>query len=223
MSSSESFQVAETVILDVDGTLVDTVFEHAVAWARAFQAVGVAVLASRLHATIGMGSEALVEHVAGRPVEEALGDEVRRLHDEEFADLAVRLRVLPGADEIISFLSERGHRVVVATSGSQRDTERALDMIPGAGSLLAVVTGGDVSSGKPSTDLLDVVMDRVGGGPACVVGDSAWDALAGRERGDQVIGLLTGGVPRGSLEEAGAGTVFATLQELMETVEPSHG
>lgn len=209
----------DTVILDVDGTLVDTTYEHTVAWARAFADVGLPVPGHRLHAAIGMGAELLVAEVAGDAVERAVGDEVRALHATEFERLTVRLRLLPGADRVIGELQARGHLVVVASSGSRTDTERALEEVPDSALLDAVVTGDDMEHGKPAPDLLDAVLARVGGGSAVVVGDSPWDGRAARERGHLAVGVLTGGFSAADLRAAGAEMVFENLDEMLASAD----
>jgi len=209
----------DTAILDIDGTLVDSVYEHTVAWSRAFRDVGVAVPGHTLHRAIGMGAERLVAHVAGDAVERAMGDRIRAIHDAEFGRLGARVRLLPGADRVIGELKRRGLAVVVATSGNERDTERALDAVPDSALLDAVVTGDEAERGKPAPDLLDAALARVGGRRAVVVGDSPWDARAGRERDLLVICVLTGGFGAAELTGAGADVVCASLVELLERTD----
>ena len=199
----------DTVILDVDGTLVDTTYEHTVAWARAFADVGLPVPGHRLHAAIGMGAELLVAEVAGDAVERAVGDEVRALHAAEFERLTVRLRLLPGADRVIGELQRRGHLVVVASSGSRTDTERALEEVPDSALLDAVVTGDDLEHGKPAPDLLDAVLARVGGRFGRRRRRLALGRIAAAgERGHLAVGVLTGGFSAADLRAAGADLVF---------------
>ena len=209
----------DTVVLDVDGTLVDSVYEHAVAWARAFHDVGLTVPAQVVHGAIGMGSEQLVAHVAGAAVERAVGDKVREIHDTEFEHLGARVRLLPGADGLISALKDRGHRVVIASSGSESDTSRALDHVPDTSLADAVVTGDDVDRGKPATDLLDRAVGLVDGSRAAVIGDSPWDAKAARAGGHLAIGVLTGGFRAGELTEAGAELVFDSVADLLDRID----
>ena len=209
----------DTVVLDVDGTLVDSVYEHAVAWARAFQDVGLTVPAQIVHGAIGMGSEQLVAHVAGDAVERAVGDKVREIHASEFEHLGARVRLLPGADRLIGELKRRGHRVVIASSGSESDTSRALHHVPDAALADAVVTGGDVRKGKPSPDLLEQALTVVNGRRAAVVGDSPWDVLAARAGGHLAIGVLTGGFEAARLTEAGAQLVFDSVDDLVTRLD----
>lgn len=209
----------DAVVVDVDGTLVDTVYEHTVAWSRAFQDVGIAVPSYALHRVIGMDGHRLVAHVAGHSVEQAVGDRVREIHDTEYERLSVRLRLLPGADRLVGELKRRGHRVIVASSGSKRATDRALDLVPDAALADAVLSGADVPRGKPSPDLLDAALARVGGDRAALIGDSVWDALAGRHRGHVVIGVLTGGFTEAALIDAGADAVHASLEALIDQLD----
>ena len=215
----DSPAVVDAVVLDIDGTLVDTVYEHTVAWARAFQDVGIMLPGHLLHRAVGMGSERLVAHVAGDSVENAVGDQLREIHDAEYERLSVRLRLLPGADRVVGELTRRGHRVVIATSGNQRDTDRSLDLVPDATLAAAVVTGGDVEHGKPSTELIDAALTAVGGHRAAVVGDALWDAQSGSAGGHLAIGLLTGGITEPELREAGAGVVLGSLDDLIDRLD----
>jgi len=209
----------DTVVLDVDGTLVDSVYEHAVAWARAFHDVGLTVPAQVVHGAIGMGSEQLVAHVAGDAVERAVGDKVREIHATEFEHLGARVRLLPGADGLISALKDRGHRIVIASSGSESDTARALDHVPDTALVDGVVTGDDVDRGKPETDLLDRAVALVDGGRAALIGDSPWDARAARAGGHLAIGVLTGGFHADELAEAGADLVFDSAADLVDRLD----
>ena len=209
----------DTVILDVDGTLVDTVYEHTAAWAQAFADVGLVVPGYVLHAAIGMSADLLVAHVAGDAVERAVGDEVRAHHSAEFTRVAGRLRLLPGADRVVGELQRRGHLVAVATSGSRHDTDRALEEVPDAALLDAVLTGDDLERGKPAPDLLDAALEQVGGRSAVVVGDAPWDAFAATKSGHVVIGVLTGGFTAADLRAAGADLVFDSLEDILDRVE----
>ena len=209
----------DTVVVDVDGTLVDSVYEHAVAWGRAFHDVGLIVSSSAVHAAIGMDSEQLVAQVAGERAEHAVGDRIRQIHAAEFEHLGARVRLLPGADQLIGELKKRGLRVVIASSGSERDTARALDHVPDAALADAVVTGQDVRKGKPATDLITASLAAVGGDRAAVIGDSPWDAIAGRAGGHVVIAVRSGGFCDSTLTEAGAQLVFDSLADVVDHLD----
>ncbi len=209
----------DTVVLDVDGTLVDSVYEHAVAWGRAFHDVGLTIPSQVVHGAIGMGSEQLVAHLAGDAAERGVGDKVREIHNTEFDQLGARVRLLPGADRLISELKDRGHLVVIASSGSGSDTARALDHVPDTALADAVVTGDDVDRGKPATDLLDRALGLVEGTRAAVVGDSPWDAMAARAGGHLAVGVLTGGFTESELIDAGAVLVFDSVADLLDRID----
>ncbi|MGZ8738692.1 MAG: HAD family hydrolase, partial [Nocardioides sp.] len=119
----------DTVVLDVDGTLVDSVYTHVTAWMRAFRGVGVPVEGWRIHRAVGMGGDRLVAEVAGQRVEDAVGDGVRELHDQEYDDMVGGVLALPGADDLLETLKRRGFSVVLASSGTKTQTEQALALL----------------------------------------------------------------------------------------------
>jgi HAD superfamily hydrolase (TIGR01509 family) len=214
--SAEGF---DTVILDVDGTLVDSNYEHAVAWAIAFRSVGVAVPSWKLHRAIGMGSDRLVSHVAGQQVEEGVGDDIRRIHEEEYHRLHHLVTALPGADGLISELRQRGFKVALATSSSAEDFQRETELLDDGHSADAVVTLPDVSETKPAPELLEVALERAGGQRAVAVGDSVWDMESAGKAGQYAIGVLTGGFGEAELRAAGAREVFESVADLRDHVE----
>jgi HAD superfamily hydrolase (TIGR01549 family) len=209
----------ETVVLDIDGTLVDSVYQHTVAWTRAFQTVGLAIPAWRLHRVIGMGGDKLVTEVAGRVTEDAVGDAVREAHSEEYQQLFSSVHPLPGAERLISELKSRDLRVAVASSGSRADAERALGLLDDAGRADTVVTGDDGAATKPDPALVELAIERVGGGHAAVVGDSVWDLYAARESKQYAVALLTGGFSADDLREAGADVVLDGPSELIARLD----
>ena len=134
----------DTVILDLDGTLVDTVYQHVLAWRSAFLGVGVDIPAWRIHRAIGMGGDRLVAAVAGRAVENAVGDEVRKLHGLRFEDLVPHVTPTNGAPELLEALRNRDLKVVVASSGEREVTERLLSVLgaaEGSSGAIAVALG----------------------------------------------------------------------------------
>lgn len=211
----------DTVVLDVDGTLVDSVYPHVLAWSNAFQAIGTQVPAWRIHRAIGMGGDRLVTEVAGQRVEDALGDEVRQRHDEEFEALAGIVQPLPGADDLLVDLRERGFLVVLASSARREHAEIALDLLEQDHMAHGWVCNDDVDVSKPAPDLIDVAVDKVGGRRAVVVGDSVWDIRAAQERKAPAVGLLCGGFCEGDLREAGATVVFDSPEDLVRRFDES--
>jgi len=206
----------DTVILDIDGTLVDTNYEHVVAWVQAFGEVGLQVYASDVHQAVGIAGEQLVAQVAGDAAEHAVGDAVRDGHDRAFQALRGSPRLLPGADRVVDELERRGLTVTVASSGSAADAEWALDAVPDAHRLAAVVTGDDVEQGKPEPHAVDEALRRVRGSRAVVVGDSPWDARAAKASGHRMVGVLTGGFSETQLREAGADEVHDSLAAFLD-------
>ena len=206
----------DTVVLDVDGTLVDSVYTHVEAWMRAFRGIGVPVEAWRVHRAIGMGGDKLVPEIAGERVEEALGDQVRELHDSEYDDLVAAVQLLPGADALLEELKRRGFRVVLASSGSKTQTEQALEKLDRSDLVDDWVSSADVDDSKPEPDLVEVALERAGSRRAVMVGDSVWDVKAGARGGIPVIGLRCGGFPDEELTEAGAVALFDNPQDLID-------
>jgi phosphoglycolate phosphatase-like HAD superfamily hydrolase len=209
------------VVLDLDGTLVDSVYQHVVAWQAAFHDVGRHVGAVRIHEAIGMGGDRLVAHVAGDAAETAVGDDVRELHDTYFRAALRTICPLDGASELVQALSERGHRVALASSSEADLVDELLDIADLRGRLDAVVTGSDDVPSKPAPDMVELALSRVGGGTGVVVGDAVWDVLSAEAAGMRAVGLRSGGVSAQSLLSAGASTVYDGPRDLLEQLGSS--
>lgn len=194
----------DTVILDLDGTLVDTVYQHVLAWRSAFLNVGVDLPAWRIHRAIGIGGDRLVSELAGRAVENAVGDEVRQLHALRFEDQLPHVTPTEGASELLETLRTRDLKVVVASSGEKEMTERLLSLLGAAESLHAWVAGDQAENSKPEADLLHMAMEKVSGEAALVIGDTVWDVESARKADYPCVTVLTGGVSGAELREAGA-------------------
>lgn len=206
-------ETALTVILDVDGTLVDSSYHHALAWHRAFTEVGLTVPMWTIHRAIGMGGDRLVAEVAGDVVEEKMGDVLRDRWTESFQALHPEIQPLPGARALLERLREKGYRVCAASSGSREDTDFALDLL-GVRSVFANVTSGDdAESSKPAPDVLERAWESVGRGPAVVVGDSVYDVQAAGELHLPCVCVRTGGFGVAELEAAGAALVIDDLDD----------
>ena len=209
----------DAVVLDVDGTLVDSVYTHVHAWCRAFHAIGADVPSWRIHRAIGMGGDRLVAAVAGDRVETALGDEVRRLHAEFYEALFPTVRALPGADDLLAVLPKAGLDVVLASSGSAEHTSLALELVGATDVDTAVVTSADVDESKPEPDLVEAALARVGSRNAVLVGDSVWDVRAASAAGIPAVGLRCGGFSEAELREAGCVAVYDGPADLVELVD----
>jgi len=211
---------ADTVVLDVDGTLVDSNYHHTLAWARAFRALGHEVPLWRIHRSIGMGGDRLVPHLIGSDADE-LGDRIREVWEREIDDLLEETTLLPDASELLRRLDGMPVRVVLASSGKPGHVQRALRLLgeeTTASAIDHVASSGDAAT-KPAPDLIDKALEEVGGSHAVVVGDSVWDARAAQNAGSRMVGLLTGGFGTDELIEAGAERVFADLAGLIETLD----
>ncbi len=203
----------DTVVLDLDGTLVDSVYVHALAWKAAFREVGVDIPTYRLHRAVGMGGDRLVAAVAGDAVEEAMGDVVRKLHGDLFRERRSEVQPLDGASELLTTCREAGLDLVVASSSKPDDTEAMLELVEGSHLLTAVVTGHDGPS-KPAPDLVEQALERAGSKKAFLVGDAVWDVESAGRAGIPCVGLLAGGYSEAELHDAGAIVVHETPRDL---------
>ena len=209
----------DTVVLDLDGTLVDSNYAHVLAWRAAFLDVGLDVPAARLHRTVGMGGDRLVAHVAGDVVEQRLGDDVRARHAEHLDALLPTITATSGATHLLEVLREHGFDVVLASSAGADLSGRLLERVPESGHLLQeLVTGSDAEQTKPSGELVEKALLKVDAGRAVVVGDTVWDVAAAQDAGVPCVCVLTGGVPESELREAGAVAVVRDVAELAEHV-----
>jgi HAD superfamily hydrolase (TIGR01549 family) len=201
-------------ILDIDGTLVDTNYHHAIAWYRAFRRHQVVLPVWRTPRHVGMGSPPLSPAVAGDEVEGRLGDAVRAAQGEEYAWLMDETAPFEGAAELLRTLKERGHRVVLATSAKPNEVKYYLKLIDASGLADAIITSADVEATKPRPDLVLAAMERAGGERAVMVGDSVWDCEAAGRAGIPTVAILTGGFSEQELRDAGAVAVFESVGAL---------
>lgn len=206
----------DTVVCDVDGTLIDTNYHHTLAWYRAFRRHDITPPAWRIHRAVGMGGDRLVAAVAGDAVETRLGDSVRAAWAEEFAPLLEQVQPLEGARALLERLSGAGLKVVLASSSPPEHLDHYLDLVEGRQLAAAWTTSQDVDTTKPAPDLVEVALDRVQASNAVMVGDSIWDAVAAAKLDVATLALRTGGFSRDELLEAGAEEVYESLPELGE-------
>jgi HAD superfamily hydrolase (TIGR01509 family) len=202
------------VILDVDGTLVDTNYHHALCWSRAFREHGIVIPVWRLHRGVGMGGDKYVEAMAGADVEMRLGDPLRERWAALFDALLDEIAPLEGAGELLRDLKERGRVVVLASSSIERHLERFLDVLRAREVVDAWTTKDDVEASKPDPDLVQAALDRAGTRDAILVGDTPWDVKAAQKAGIETICVLTGGFCDAELREAGATEVVESVAEL---------
>jgi HAD superfamily hydrolase (TIGR01549 family) len=201
-------------ILDIDGTLVDTNYHHAIAWYRAFLQSGVTLPLWRVHRHIGMGSDQLVPALTDERFDAEHGDDVRAAEKALYMALIHEVRPLEGARDLVVELADAGHAVVLASSAKPDEVEHYLDLLDVRDHAHGWTHSGDVERTKPEPDLVHAAIEKAGGGPAVMVGDSTWDCEAAQRAGIETLAVLTGGFSEAELREAGAAEVFGSLLEL---------
>lgn len=212
----------DAVLLDIDGTLVDSNYVHVDAWSRAFRDAGREVPSWRIHRCIGMDGSKLLETLVGSS-DSALAGEAKKLHGEYYAAASADLEVLPGARELLAELNSRGVTVVLATSAPESELSTLRDLLDVEDSVAVVTSGEDAEVAKPEPDIIAVALERSGVGTddAVMVGDSVWDIESAGRAGVRAIGVRSGGISRGELLDAGAAAVFDDPADLLEHVETS--
>jgi phosphoglycolate phosphatase-like HAD superfamily hydrolase len=210
------------VILDVDGTLVDTNYHHAIAWFRAFRRHDVTVPLWRIHRHMGMGADQLVAALAGDEVEERCGDDLRAAEKELYGALIPEVVPLEGARELVVALGERGHRVVLASSAKEEEVDHYVDLLDVREAAHAWTTSADVDATKPNPDLIEAALELAGGGDAVVIGDAMQDCQAARRAGiGLIVAVLTGGISEQELRGAGATHVYESAAHLLRELDDS--
>jgi HAD superfamily hydrolase (TIGR01549 family) len=211
--------VAKAALLDVDGTLIDANYQHAIAWYRAFQEHGIVLPVWRIHRAIGMGGDQLVPALAGDEVEEDKGDDIRESRDEIYEDLIDEVAALPGAREFISHLLDRNIHVVLASSSPEEEIDHYLDLLDVRALVDDWTTKEDVAETKPEPDLVQAALEKAGEEDAVMVGDTKWDVDAATKAGLPTICVMTGGWSRAELVDAGAAHVYESVEELGTKLE----
>jgi HAD superfamily hydrolase (TIGR01509 family) len=211
--------VPAAAILDVDGTLVDTNYQHALAWYRAFRRHEIVLPVWRIHRSVGMGGDQLVSYLCGERVERELGDDIRAAEGECYGELIDEVEPMEDAAKLIAELKRRKLVVVLASSAKAEEVERYVDMLGARELADGWTTSADVDATKPEPDLVGVALEKAGlgddaAGAALMVGDSVWDCEAAKRIGVATVGLLTGGFSESELREAGARAVFESVTEL---------
>ncbi len=209
-------------IFDVDGTLVDSTYHHALAWHRAFAEREIVLPMWRIHREIGKGGDRLVPDLAGEEVDRRCGDALRERQHALYAELLPEVVPFAGAHELLAACKERGWRIALASSGRADEVERYLGLLDADGIPDAVVSSGDVETTKPAPDVLALARERaapdVDPSRALVVGDATWDCEAARNASMTPVAVRCGGFGREELEAAGAVAVFETLGELRAAI-----
>lgn len=191
------------VLFDIDGTLVDSTYHHALAWQRACTSEGLAIPFWRIHRSIGMGGDRLVTEVAGEDVERSHGDRLRAAWREQYAAIRHEVRPLPGAADLIHALRAEGIGVALASSGDPDFAEEAVALLGVGDAIALLTTSADVDASKPAPDLLETTLARLGDpGAAVMVGDTRFDVESAIRAGMDCVAVLAGGHSRDELRQA---------------------
>ena len=223
-AKSNSSSAGPAFLFDLDGTLVDSVYQHVLAWREALEQIGIKLAVWRIHRRIGMSGglfiNALVRET-GHRLEKGQVEQAQRLHHEAYARLAPQVRPLPGARELLGHLSAAKISWAIATSGRMESARLALDILGVDPKKSSVVTRDKVRYAKPDPDLFLAAAETLGAeiGKSVVVGDSVWDLLAARRAGALGIGLLSGGYGQDELERAGAYRVYQDPADLLRHLD----
>lgn len=215
-------------LFDLDGTLVDSVYQHVLAWHEALESEGIHLAVWRIHRRIGMSGGLFTDMflretgVAHDPV---LIERLHRRHTEAYRRNAAAIRPLPGAREILAYLSEAQIPWAIATSGRIETAGPVLDNLGVDRSKVPVITRDMVAHAKPDPDLFLAAAEALGQPieSACIVGDSVWDMLAARRAGGLGVGLLSGGYGEDELVRASAYRVYADPADLLHHIDEVGG
>jgi len=175
----------EAALLDVDGTLIDSNYQHALAWFRAFREHGFVLPVWRIHRAVGMGGDQLVPTLLGEEVDEKQGDEIRETRDPIYKELMPEVQPLEGAHELIADLKERGLTIVLASSSPEDELDHYLELLHARDLADAWTTKEDVDATKPAPDLVRAALEKAGTDSAAMIGDTRWDVEAAGKAGSR--------------------------------------
>lgn len=212
--------MVEAVVLDVDGTLMDSNYLHVEAWARAFNEVGRRAARVEIHPKIGKSSSLLISEFVD---DDETAKKVSELHTEHYSELQKHAYPLPGAKELIDSLSKQDYQVWLATSADPEELEHSLEALETEDKLAGIVNSSDVEESKPAPDIFGLALEQAGVDPqeAVAVGDAIWDVEAAKAAGIRAVAVLTGGAfSKEDLKEAGAIGVYDDCAELLESGFP---
>jgi HAD superfamily hydrolase (TIGR01509 family) len=219
MSVTQSFSGTPAFLFDLDGTLVDSVYQHVLAWRDALEEAGLPLAVWRIHRRIGMSGGLFVNALAretGRNLSREEVERMQQLHAEAFRRYSEQVRPLPGARELMAYLAQAGVPHAIATSGYQESAGRSVKTL-GVGPEIPLITRDQVARAKPDPDLFLAAAERLGVSSenSVVVGDSMWDLLAARRARALGVGLLSGGYGQEELERAGAYRIYQDPADLL--------
>jgi HAD superfamily hydrolase (TIGR01509 family) len=210
-------------LFDVDGTLVDTNYLHAVTWWEAFTQAGYHVPMAEIHRAIGMGSGQLLDKLLPEDRDSDTDADVRAAHSALYATYRSRLRPLPGAADLLRACKRRGLTVVLASSADEPEFKALRAALDAEDAIDAATFAGDVEASKPAPDLVEAALDKAGvpAEQAVFTGDTVWDVHACQKAGVPCIGVLTGGFSRDELTSAGAAEVYRGPDDLLAALTGS--
>jgi HAD superfamily hydrolase (TIGR01509 family) len=209
-------------VLDIDGTLIDSNYQHALAWYRALRSVGETYPVWRLHRLIGMGGDQLLTALGGEDLERRVGDPAREQQGKEVDALLEEMAPLPGARDLLVAIKERGHRLVLASSAQERHVDAFLDKLEARDIVDGWTTSADVEASKPAPDLLQMALKKLEApldASSVMIGDSVWDVKAAKKAGMPAIVVRSGGFGDDELREAGAIAIYDTPGDLAEVLD----
>jgi phosphoglycolate phosphatase-like HAD superfamily hydrolase len=206
-------------VVDVDGTLVDTNYQHTIAWYRAFRRHGVVLPLWRIHRHIGMGGDHMVAALGGRALEEDAGDDIRAAEKGLYRELIDECEPMNGARELLVDVRRRGHSVVLASSAKSDELHHYLDLLEAREIVDGWTSSADVESTKPAPDIVEAALAKVDGKHGVMIGDSTFDCMAATSAGLKTIAVLTGGFSEQELRDAGGVAVFESIAELREHLD----
>jgi HAD superfamily hydrolase (TIGR01509 family) len=208
-------------IIDVDGTLVDTNYQHAIAWYRAFRDCGQVLQLWRIHRHIGMGGDQLVPALTDERFERDRGQEVREAEARRYGELIGEVEPMDGARRLLEELRLRGHAVVLASSAKPEELDHYLDLLDARELVHAWTDSADVRATKPEPDIVIAALERAGAGAgdAVMIGDSTWDVEAAKRAGVDTLAVMTGGFCEDELVDAGAKSVFESVAALCRELD----
>ncbi|MBB5937727.1 HAD family hydrolase [Streptomyces zagrosensis] len=218
-----STEAARAALFDMDGTLVDTNYLHAVTWWESFRQAGITVPMPDIHRSIGMGGDRLLDHLLGADRDRSQDESITAAHTALYAAYFPTLAPLPGAADLLRAMADRGWRVVVASSAGGDELVAMRNAIGADEAIADAISGDDVEHTKPAPDLVQEAVRR-SGAPAdrsLFVGDTVWDMQACAAAGVRCVGLLSGGIPRSALEAAGAVAVYDGPSDLLAHLDDS--
>ncbi|WP_326654976.1 HAD family hydrolase [Streptomyces sp. NBC_01750] len=211
------------VLFDVDGTLTDTNHLHVIAWWEAFRQAGYHAAMWQIHRAIGISATDLIAHLLGEDRDRDQDEALAAAHDTLYGTWFDRLPALDGAQDLLRTLAGRGWCVVLATSAGGAELKALRRAIDADDVIAGVASADDVEAGKPAPDPVHQALELVGAsaGEAVFVGDTVWDMKAATRAGVRAVALLSGGIPRADLEQAGAAAVYQNPADLLSHLDSS--